>query len=152
MAGAAVTRPWHELPLGTVVRGPSIEVTEELADELIRRGGYVHPLFTDPEFLRTKSPFASRPLPGAAVLYLMGGLAERCGVLDDTVLALLGFRDVEFVSPAVVGDTLTLELSIVDCIATSRKGRGELVLRWRALRSDESLVAEATARMLVVMS
>lgn len=144
-----MTRPWHQLPMGTVVRGPSLEVTEQLVDDLVRLAGYAHPLFTDADYVRTRSPFPARPLPGAAVLHLMGGLAEQCGVLDGTVLALLGFREVRFASPALVGDVLTLELGLVERLPTPRAERAELVLHWRAVRPDGSLVAEATARMLV---
>lgn len=143
------SRPWHELPRATVVRSPALELTEQLVDDLVRIGGYVHPLFTDADYVRTQSPLPGRPVPGAGILHLMGGLAERCGVLDGSVLALLGFKDVRFASPALVGDVLTLELSVESSHPTGRHGREELVLRWRAVRTDGSLVAEALARMLV---
>ena len=103
---------WHELDEGTEIESPPLPVTEELVEALVRLGGYVHPLFTDPEYVRTSSPLPARPLPGAAVLYLMGGLAEQCEVLDGSVLALLGFDDVRFRSPAVAGDVLRLRLRI----------------------------------------
>ena len=140
---------WHELPEGTVVDSPTVAVTDELVGELVRLGGYVHPLFTDPDYVRTESPLPARPLPGAAVLHLMGGLAEQCEVLDGTVLALRGFDEVRFRSPAVAGDVLRLRLTIGGTSATGRAGREELQLDWTMVRADGSVVAEATARMLV---
>jgi acyl dehydratase len=140
---------WHELAEGTVIDSPTVEVTDELVGELVRLGGYVHPLFTDPDYVRTSSPLPARPLPGAAVLHLMGGLAEQCEVLDGTVLALLGFDGVRFRSPALAGDVLRLRLTIGDTVPAGRAGREELALGWTMVREDGSVVAEASARMLV---
>lgn len=142
-------RPWHQLPAGTVVSSPAVHVTEHLVDQLVQLGGYVHPLFTDPDYVRQTSPLPGRPLPGAAVLHLMGGLAEQCGVLDGSVLALVGFDNVRFVSPALVGDQLRLELTLVGTQPTARPGREVLQLVWSAVRADGSLVAEAHANLLV---
>ena len=140
---------WHELPEGTEIESPPLPVTEELVEALVRLGGYVHPLFTDPEYVRTSSPLPARPLPGAAVLHLMGGLAEQCEVLDGSVLALVGFEDVRFRSPALAGDVLRLRLRIGDTEPTGRAGREHLRLGWSMEREDGTVVAEAGARMLV---
>jgi acyl dehydratase len=140
---------WHQLPPGTVVESPPVTVTDRLVDDLVRLGGYVHPLFTDPEYVRTTSPLPARPLPGAAVLHLMGGLAEQCGVLDGSVLALRGFDGVRFRAPALAGDVLHLLLRIGETTRTGTAGREELRLGWSMVRADGTVVAEADARMLV---
>ncbi len=140
---------WHEVPEGFEIESPPLTVSEELVDDLVRLGGYVHPLFTDPEYVRTRSPLPARPLPGAAVLHLMGGLAEQCEALDGTVLALRGFDEVRFRAPAVAGDVLHLRLRIGSTRPTGRTGREELRLGWTMVRDDGTVVAEADARMLV---
>lgn len=140
---------WHQVPEGTEIESPPVTVTDQLVEDLVRLGGYVHPLFTDPEYVRTSSPLPARPLPGSAVLHLMGGLAEQCAVLDGSVLALVGFADVRFRSPALAGDVLRLRLRIGGTTPTGRGGREELRLDWSMNRQDGTVVAEATARMLV---
>ncbi len=145
-----VTTPWHELAPDTVVRCGPVEITEELLQTLVERGGFVHPLFTDPDYVRDHSPLPERPLPGTALLHLMGGLAEQSGVLDGTVLALLGFGQVAFEAPALVGDRVRLDLGIGTLAPTSKAGREVLTLRWQAVRDgDDTVLARAEARMLV---
>lgn len=139
--------PWHELAAGTVVTGPAVEVSESLVATLVDLGGYVHPLFHDDTYRRTHSPLSAAPLPGSAVLHLLGGLAEQCGALDDTALVLLGFQEVRFVSPLLAGDTLTLELKVLDTRPTS-SGRAVLQMQWRGLRGTD-VVVTALASMLV---
>lgn len=145
-----VTPAWHEVPTGTVVSSGPVSVTEELLEVLVARGGFVHPLFTDVAYVREHSPLPERPLPGTALLHLMGGLAEQSGLLDGSVLALLGFGDVSFEAPALVGDSIRLDLEIGTTVPTSRPGRELLALHWRAVRdADGTILARAEARMLV---
>jgi acyl dehydratase len=140
---------WHELPPGTEFESADLPVTEQLVEDLVRLGGYVHPLFTDPDYVRTTSPLPARPLPGGAVLHLMGGLAEQCEALDGSVLALLGYDQVRFRAPALAGDSLRLRMRLGPTTPTGRPGREELRLDWSAVRSDGTVVAEAAVRMLV---
>lgn len=140
---------WHELPEGTEFESAELPVTEQLVDDLVRLGGYVHPLFTDPDYVRTSSPLPARPLPGGAVLHLMGGLAEQCEALDGSVLALLGYDQVRFRAPALAGDSLRLRMRLGPTTPGGRPGREELRLDWSAVRSDGTVVAEAVVRMLV---
>lgn len=146
---AAAGLPWHELGPGQVVIAGRRTVTEALIEQMVAFGGYVHPLFQDETYVREHSPLPARPLPGSAVLHLLGGLAEQSGVLDATVLALLGFDSVRFRSPAVAGDTLALELAVLGLTPAAKPGRQLLRLRWRGVRDDGDLVVEAIAVMLV---
>lgn len=114
---------------------------------LIETGGYTHPLFTDARFAEA-SGFGRTPLPGEAILLLMGGLAELSGRFDETVIALTGFDSVRFLSPAFAGDTLRVEIEVL-AKEPSRSGeRGSLVMAWRCLNDRDEVSAEATARML----
>lgn len=145
-----LTGAWHSVEVGTVLTGDPVTVTDDLVQGLVELGGFVHPLFTDPDYVRDHSPLPGRPLPGTALLHLMGGLAEQSGVLDGTVLALLGFGEVAFAAPAMVGDRVRLELEIGATTPTSKPGREVLELSWRAVRDpDGAVLARAVARMLV---
>lgn len=124
---------------------PAMTVTAELMDTLIERGGYVHPLFVDPEWA-ANSPIGRRPLPGPAVLLLMGGLAEQTGRFDGTVIALVGFEDVRFRAPAFEGDEIHADVEVLG--KEGSDGRGLLTMLWRMLRADGTVLCEARARML----
>jgi acyl dehydratase len=125
---------------------PSVEsstliVTNELVRSLVTMGGYVHPLFTLAE-----SDTGGPPLPGEAVLLLMGGLVEQAGVADDAV-AMLEMKSARFSSMLRAGSTLRVLVSV----AQERVTAGGSVLRnylWTALDADE-LVAEVEVVMLM---
>jgi acyl dehydratase len=135
---------YDELSVGDVFTTPRRRIDASEASELIRIGGYTHQLFTDPAFAAS-STFGRSPLPGQAVLLLMGGLVEQSGRFDDTVIALLGFEDVRFMAPAFPGDELHVEVEVV--AKEPRSDRGVLTMSWTC-RTDRDTVVQATARML----
>lgn len=135
---------YDESSVGDTFESPLMRVEDETARALIRLGGYTHPLFTDPAYAAA-SPFGRAPLPGEAVLLLMGGLAEQSGRFDETVVALLGFTDVRFRAPVFPDDEIRVAVEVLG--KEQRDGRGVLTMAWRCLRGPETLV-ESTARML----
>lgn len=123
---------------------PSVEVTEAMRAALVALGGYTHPLFTSPD---TVALAGGSPLPGQAVLLLMGGLVEQSERLPDAV-ALLGLSEVRFRRPAVPGTVLTVRVEVVGHSPT-KGGRRVREMRWQAEDVDGTVLVEATAQMLV---
>lgn len=131
---------------GETFVSPSRAVTTEDHAELVNRGGYTHPLFTDAAFAASTA-IGRSPLPGQAVLLLMGGLVEQTSRFDETVIALVGFDEVRFREPAFPGDVLRVEVTVSS--KQERSGeRGLMRMRWHCLNERDSLVAELTANML----
>jgi acyl dehydratase len=131
---------------GRLVRSPTRTVDDAELAALVRAGGYVHPLFTDASVL-DHSPFDRVPLPGQALLLLMGGLAEQSGAYDEATLALVGM-DVRFLAPLLAGDAFCVEVH-VPADDPSTGARRVLASRWFAVRTDGTPLAEATVRFLV---
>ncbi|UMG93700.1 hypothetical protein [Nocardioides sp. TF02-7] len=119
---------------------PAVLVTEALAHDLVDAGGYTHPLFhpDDP---------AQRPLPGQAVLLLMGGLVEQSGALDHAV-ALLELRRIRFHAMVRPGTRLHVEVELGAATPTT-DGRARQDTTWTAYDDHGTLVAQADALMLV---
>jgi len=122
------------------VRTPSREVTEELAAQLVDAGGYTHPLFHPDE------P-ADRPLPGQAVLLLMGGMVEQSGALDHAV-ALLEIRRARFTSMVRPGQQLQVELASA-APEPVKPGLALQEVTWTAYTDDQEVVATVDVVMLV---
>lgn len=133
---------FEDLTVGDTFTTPSVTVGEHDAAALVKLGGYIHPLFTDPEFAAA-SPFGRAPLPGQAVLLLMGGLVEQSERFDETTIALLGFEDVRFRKPAFSGDALAVEVTVL-----AKEPRGVLIMSWECRNDTSETVCEARARML----
>ncbi|MFN2614254.1 MAG: MaoC family dehydratase [Actinomycetota bacterium] len=131
--------------------GASFDSPERLVDDAmirdaVRLGGYTHPLFTDPAYA-ARSALGARPLPGEAVLLLMGGLAEQTERFGEDVIALTGFDDVRFHRPVVAGDVVKLRVEVAER-TEPEPGRGAVAMRWTFARADGTVVCTAIARML----
>jgi acyl dehydratase len=136
---------FDDLNEGDVFDTPVRVITADDVDVLVRIGGYTHPLFTDPEHARA-SIFGKRPLPGQAVLLLMGGLVEQTGRFDETVLALTHLDKVVFHKAAFEGDSIHVAVEVLEK-GGSGTGRGVVEMFWHCRRGDE-LVVSSVATML----
>jgi hypothetical protein len=120
---------------------PEVAVTDELVADLVRHGGYTHPLFNPEPGGR------ATPLPGQGVLLLMGGLVEQSGLLDDAV-ALVELRSVRFLAMVTSGATVGVRISELERTTTA-SGKTLQVFRWTAVTDEDVVVAEAEAVMLM---
>jgi hypothetical protein len=121
----------------------AVDVTEEMRADMVRIGGYTHPLFSRPGAVSLPT---GSPLPGQGVLLLMGGLVEQSGRLDDAVV-LMGLADVRFRRPAVAGSRVAVHVEVV-AETPHRSENCVRTMRWTAVDGDTVLVT-ATAAMLV---
>lgn len=125
---------------GTVMTTATREVTVDLAARLVESGGYTHPLFhpDDP---------TDRPLPGQAVLLLMGGLVEQSGVLDHAV-AMLEIRRARFHTMVRPGSRIRVEVA-PGPTEPVKSSRVHQELTWTAYDDDNEAVATVEVLMLV---
>lgn len=131
------------LPGDTFVT-PAVDVTEGMRADLVRIGGFTHPLFARPAEVRLPE---GSPLPGQAVLLLMGGLVERTGRLDDAIV-LMGMREVRFQRPAVPGSRVRVAVEVVSR-APHSPGRAVCEMRWEAVDDADDVLVRATVQMLM---
>ena len=114
---------WEDTPTGFRFRTIGRTVTE--ADITIFAGvtGMVEVLFTNLEYLREQSLFDKRLVPGALVYSFAEGLLMQSAV-QGTGLAFLGM-ELEVLRPTFAGDTITVEVEVLESRASSSKpGRG----------------------------
>ncbi|HVL80547.1 MAG TPA: MaoC family dehydratase N-terminal domain-containing protein [Actinomycetota bacterium] len=140
-----VTGTYDALDVGDTFSTPSREVDEGLVSQLVATGGYTHPLFVD-EAYAAASPFGRSPLPGAALLLLMGGLSEQTGRFDRTTVALVGYDRVRFRAPALPGDTVGVELTVVE--KQDRGSRGLMTIEMTCTNGRGDTLVEAAALYL----
>ena len=130
---------------GTAVLTPPVEVTRELVDELVSRGGYTHSLFHPSE------PGDQAPLPGQGLLLLMGGLVEQSGELDDAV-AMVEIRRVRFHQMALPGMSFRVRLE-PGTTSTTSSGRLLQEYLWTAFAEQDGRTGDvlAVAEVLMLM-
>ncbi len=110
--------------------------------------GFTEPLFMDLEYIQRESVFKTRVAPGVLTFAIAEGLTIQTGILHGTGLALLSY-DVRVLAPVLAGDTVHVEIEVVDKRETKRADRGVVTFRHRVLNQRGEAVMEATIARMV---
>ena len=92
--------------------------------------------------------FGERIAHGVLGLAIATGLAERLGILSDTVIAFIGL-DWKFKAPIKIGDTIAVRLAIAECKQVRRLGGGVVTLNVEVVNQHEEVVQRGTWSMLI---
>ncbi len=110
--------------------------------------GFTEPLFMDLEYIQRESVFKTRVAPGVLTFALAEGLTLQTGILHGTGLALLSY-DVRVLGPVLAGDTVRVEIEVLDTRETRKPDRGVVTFRHRVVNQRGEAVMEATIARMV---
>ena len=110
--------------------------------------GDFNQIHTDAEFSRT-TPFGQRIAHGMLGASIASGLAMRTGVLEGTVMAFREINDWKFIKPIFIGDTIRVELEIMETKALPRVGGGSVVIALDVKKQDGETAMRGTWTVLV---
>ena len=110
--------------------------------------GFTEPLFMDLEYIQRESVFKTRVAPGVLTFALAEGLTLQTGILHGTGLALLSY-DVRVLGPVLAGDTIRVEIEVLDKRETRKPDRGVVTFRHRVVNQRGEPVMEATIARMV---
>ncbi|MEM3525841.1 MAG: MaoC/PaaZ C-terminal domain-containing protein [Candidatus Jordarchaeaceae archaeon] len=112
--------------------------------------GDYNPIHTDEEFAKKNSIFKTRVLHGLYTLSISEGLIFRLGLLDGVPAASLGWNNVKFTKPVFIGDTLHLELTVVEKRESkSNPTMGVIVIHYTMKNQRDEVVMEADHALFV---
>lgn len=89
--------------------------------------GDYNQIHTDAEFAKS-TPFGQRVAHGLLGLSIASGLAMRTGVLEGTVIAFREINNWKFIAPVFIGDTIHVEMEVIETKALPRIGGGSVVI------------------------
>lgn len=139
METVGIGKYFEDLPLGLKFRTIGRTVTESDIINVINATGMLEVLFTNTEYLKHESVIKGRLVPAILVL----GFAE--GQLMQTVLQKTGlaFLDMEMKvhGPTFAGDTIHVEVEVIEARATSKPDRG-------LVRTRNSVFTQAGTKVL----
>ncbi len=141
---------YDELNQGDRFRTLGRTITEPDLVSFINTTGMVEVLFTDTEYAKSHAPQGGRLVPGALVYAIGEGLLVQA-TLQRTGLAFLSM-EFEVLGPTFVGDTVHVEVEVLESRATSKSverglvrtrnnivnQRGETVITYEPLRMAAS--------------
>jgi acyl dehydratase len=146
MHASGVTFERHQV--GTVYRTLARTVSETDIVNFVNQCGFTEPLFLDMEYVKRESVFGRRAAPGALTFALSEGLVMQTGLIHGTGMAWLG-GDLTVVAPVLEGDTIRVEVEVVDKRETKKPDRGIVTYRHRILNQRDEVVLEATIRRMI---
>jgi acyl dehydratase len=93
--------------------------------------------------------FEQRVAHGLLVMSVASGLAMRTGLMEGTVIAWRDIRDWRFSQPVFIGDTIHVDLEVVETKPMPRLGGGQVNMGVKILNQDDKMVMKGHWGMLV---
>jgi acyl dehydratase len=110
--------------------------------------GDYNQIHTDAEYSKT-SPFGQRVAHGLLGLAIASGLAVQTGVMRGTVMAFREVNEWKFVQPIFIGDTIHVELEVLETKALRRIGGGAVVIALEVKNQRDQTVMKGTWTVLI---
>lgn len=120
-------RYFEEFAVGDKITTAARTVAETDIVQFAGLSGDFNQIHTDAEYAKA-TPFGARVAHGILGLSIASGLAVQTGFMEQTVLAFREINDWKFSGPIFIGDTIHVELEIVETKAIPRLGGGAITL------------------------
>jgi acyl dehydratase len=118
---------FEEFTVGQNIITSGRTITESDIVSFAGISGDYNQIHTDSEFSKG-TPFGQRVAHGLLGLSIASGLAMRTGVLEGTVIAFREINNWKFSNPIYIGDTIHVELNILETKAIPRLGGGSVII------------------------
>jgi 3-hydroxybutyryl-CoA dehydratase len=118
---------FEEFEVGQKIKTVGRTVAESDIFNFAGFSGDYNQIHTDAEFAQS-TPFGQRVAHGLLGLSIASGLAMRTGVLEGTVIAFREINHWKFIAPVFIGDTLHVEMDVLETKALPRIRGGSVVI------------------------
>jgi acyl dehydratase len=141
---------FEDFAVGDVLRTIRRTVAEADMLAFVQVTGLFEELWLDAGKAERTGIYKGRLVPGYMTLSFAEGLVVLGGWMRNAV-GMLGVTDVKWTAPVVCGDTIRVELEVVEARPSRHAGRGVLVMRHRVLNQEEVVVLEYQSARLIRM-
>lgn len=124
-------------------------VTEYDVMQFVCMVGLNEPLFLDLEYIKNESLFGERIAPGSLTFAMAEGLTVQTGLIHGTGLAFVGIDKMRLFGPVKVGDTIEVEIEVLDTKEVPARGGGIVRYRqWVRNQRGETVMEYDVARLI----
>jgi acyl dehydratase len=141
---------FEDLEIGAAFESATRTVTEADIVNFACLSADFNRLHVDAEYAAA-TPYGQRIAHGLLVLAIMSGLVTRMQLNQHLETSLLGLLDIQcrFPRPTLIGDTLRVNVKVVDKAETSWADRGVISFQRRVVNQRGEVVVEGTWKLLV---
>jgi acyl dehydratase len=144
-----MTRYWEDYNVGDRFQTAGRTISQAMIDIMVGLGGYTESFFLDEEEAK-KSLYGGRIAPGRVTIFMMGGMETQSGMWDlEAILALMGIDKIRIKAPLRAGDTIRVEMEVMEKRETSKPDRGIIIHKSVCKNQRGEEVAETEAVHLV---
>lgn len=139
---------FEEFEPGQKVASPGRTVTETDIVTFAGLSGDYNQIHIDAEYSKNQ-PFGQRVAHGLLVKSIASGLANLTGLIEGTVMAFREIVSWKFSSPVFIGDTIHIEIEVLETKAMPRLGGGAVVLKVSVINQNGDVVQRGKWNVLV---
>ena len=139
---------WDDHKIGATYQTLGRTVSETDIVNFVNAVGLIEPLFMDMEYVKKESVFGTRAAPGTLTFALSEGLVIQTGLIHGVGMAWLG-GEVKVTAPVLAGDTIRVEVEIVDKRETKKTDRGIVTYKHRVLNQRGETVMELKLQRMI---
>jgi acyl dehydratase len=139
---------FEDFAVGDVLRTMRRTIAEADMLAFVQLTGLFEELWLDAGKAARTGIYNGRLVPGYMTLSFAEGLVVLGGWMRNAV-GMLGLTDVKWTAPVVCGDTIRVELEIVEARPSRHHDRGLVVMRHRVLNQDDAAVLEYQSARLI---
>lgn len=140
---------FEEFEMGQKIVTTGRTVTEADIVTFAGLSGDYNQIHTDMEFSKG-TPYGQRIAHGLLGLSIASGLAMRTGVLEGTVLAFREINEWKFVKPVFIGDSVHVEMEVLETKALPRIGAGSVLISLELINQRKETVMKGQWTVLVI--
>lgn len=112
--------------------------------------GDYNQIHVDAQFSET-SPFGKRIAHGLLGLSIASGLAVQTGIMEGTVVAFREISEWKFVKPIFLGDTIHVEMEVVETKEFKRIGAGSVITSLDVKNQHQETVMKGMWNSLIAL-
>jgi acyl dehydratase len=139
---------FDDYEVGATYRTLARTISETDIVTFVNLGGFTEPLFMDMEYVAKESVFGRRAAPGVMTFALSEGLVMQTGLIHGVGMAWLG-GEVKVTAPVLQGDTIHVEIEIVDARETKKPDRGIVTYQHRVVNQRGETVMELRLQRMI---
>ena len=131
---------YEEFELGAIYETQARTITEADVAAFAGLSGDFNPIHVDAESAKN-SPFGERIAHGMLTVAVSTGLANLTGLMEGTTIALME-QNIKYKAAVKFGDTIRLQMEVIEKRETSKPDRGIVKLAATILNQRDELVVD----------
>lgn len=123
-------------------------ITETDLVNFVTQTGMFEALFMDVGYVKSETHYGRRIAPGLLTLAFAEGLVLHSGILRGRGIAFLGM-EMKIKRPVFIGDTIYVEVNVIDKKETSKADRGIMTFCHRTKNQNGDVVMECKMKRMI---